>query len=762
MNIKTKRILSGVGALLVAAALAVGGTFAYTAFEHKSNPMRNEPNYQGRLVEDFDPDPDWVVDQDIKKEVSIKNMGGTAQFPGSNWGDIFVRVKLKEHMDLTPINYIYYPESDTAFNTRFMVDKNGDFVRFAAGASTAPNMTEILASTVWAGVISDTAKLAAFKAALTAGDFIKLQGYYDTQEYWYLVTKEGDPNGQYGAFVVMDKVADASGRVSVTGSTRAAGVDYSKGAVNSDPSVHENDECLYPVHYWDNADPALCALDTHNYVQWNLSSSIVLAADWDGNPVNKWILDPVTGWATWGNALKAGESTDLLLESIRPILYPDGEMLYVIHADMQATDLTEMINGDWGGDDWIIKDPFDPKNTNIPVTGVSILGGNRSMAVGDTLTLVASVQPPNASNKKVTWSSSNPAIADVDSTGKVTAKAAGGPVTITVTTEDGGKTATCEITVVPASIPATGVTISAASPMTIEAGQKVTLPITVAPADATDLPVWSSSNTGRVAVNQSGEIEGISVGDNTAITVRLNASVSASIVVNVVAKTVPATGVTINGPRTVTLDIGETYTPTVTVTPADATDAKSWSAADSGIASVSPGGVIKGESAGTTTITVTLRPGVSDTITVIVNPGADPDIPTKNGEGPYQMQGNDLDALNYAVQVVIDKNDFAGAQLKKAGSLKLSDILASGFDYSGMTVTAEPGSLNPAVSIGKDKDAADAILITYFGTEAQWAATQTMPGNPFPEVQMTLVLHKTGYADTAIKVNLAFNGSIYG
>ena len=675
MNTKTKRILCGVGAILVALALAIGGTFAYTLFEHKSNPLRNSPDFLGRLVEDFDPDPDWEIGHKIKKEISIKNMGGTDQFPGANWGDIFVRVKLKEHMDVTPINYVYYPESDPDFNTRFMVDKNGDFVRFDAATygSAAPDMTGILASAAWNGVITDTAKLAAFKAALTPANFIKLQGYYDTEEYWYVVTKEGDPNGQYGAFVVMDKVADVANRFSITGSTRATGVDYSQGIVTTDPTDHENEECLYPVHLWDMVDHALCGMDSHQYASWELGSSIILADDWDGLPVNKWILDPVTSWATWGNALQPGESTDLLLESITPLLFPDGEMLYVIHADMQATDLTDMLTKDWDGDDWIIKDAFTPSGSTS-VSGVRINPSAKTMAPGDTFQLEVIVSPANATDKNVTWTSNNPAVAEVDSaTGLVTAKAEGS-ATITATTQDGGKTATCAIAVT--------------------------------------------------------------------------------------AGTIPATNVTINGPRTVELEIGQTYTPTITKTPTDTTDTLTWSSAASGIASVTPAGVIKGESAGTTTVTVILRPGVSDTITVIVKPAAPDSIPTKGVE--FDMQGSDTESLNYAVQVMIDANDFDNAQVKRAGSLKLSDVLASGFDYTGMTVTADPSTLNSKVTTGKDKDNADAILISYFGTEQEWADTWGLPGHPFPAVQMTLVLHKAGYADTTIKVNLAFNGSFYG
>ena len=68
-----------------------------------------------------------------------------------------------------------------------------------------------------------------------------------------------------------------------------------------------------------------------------------------------------------------------------------------------------------------------------------------TLTEGDDLTLTATVNPSNATNKTVTWSSSDKTVAAV-SDGKVAALKAG-RATITVTTEDGGKTATCEVIV---------------------------------------------------------------------------------------------------------------------------------------------------------------------------------------------------------------------------------------------------------------------------------------------------------------------------
>ncbi len=84
--------------------------------------------------------------------------------------------------------------------------------------------------------------------------------------------------------------------------------------------------------------------------------------------------------------------------------------------------------------------------THIHSSGVSLNKTTANMTVGDSVTLTATVAPSNATNKSVTWKSSNTAVATV-SNGVVKAVKAGN-ATITVTTVDGGKTASCAVTVV--------------------------------------------------------------------------------------------------------------------------------------------------------------------------------------------------------------------------------------------------------------------------------------------------------------------------
>ncbi|MBO5634846.1 MAG: Ig-like domain-containing protein [Bacteroidales bacterium] len=82
----------------------------------------------------------------------------------------------------------------------------------------------------------------------------------------------------------------------------------------------------------------------------------------------------------------------------------------------------------------------------VAVTGVSLSKSTISLTEGETETLTATVSPDNATNKSVSWKSSATDIATVDGSGKVTAVKAGS-ATITVSTTDGGKTSSCDVTV---------------------------------------------------------------------------------------------------------------------------------------------------------------------------------------------------------------------------------------------------------------------------------------------------------------------------
>jgi predicted CoA-binding protein len=153
--------------------------------------------------------------------------------------------------------------------------------------------------------------------------------------------------------------------------------------------------------------------------------------------------------------------------------------------------------------------------TTVPVSGVSLNKTTLTLTVGGSETLIATVAPSNASNKQVSWSSSNPSVAAVSS-GTISAVAPG-TATITVTTADGAKTAACTVTVNPAggtSVPVSGVSLNKTA-LTLTVGSTETLTATVAPSTASNKQVsWSSSNPSVAAVS-SGTISAVAPGTAT-------------------------------------------------------------------------------------------------------------------------------------------------------------------------------------------------------------------------------------------------------
>lgn len=145
---------------------------------------------------------------------------------------------------------------------------------------------------------------------------------------------------------------------------------------------------------------------------------------------------------------------------------------------------------------------------HVSVSGITLNKEATSIVKGATETLVATVTPPDAENKAVTWASDKPAVAKVDQNGKVTA-VDGGTANITATTVDGKKVATCVVTV---TVPVTGVTLDT-SAITLEIDGTQKLVATVAPINATNKKVtWKSDKPEIATVDQEGTVTGIADG----------------------------------------------------------------------------------------------------------------------------------------------------------------------------------------------------------------------------------------------------------
>ena len=244
--------------------------------------------------------------------------------------------------------------------------------------------------------------------------------------------------------------------------------------------------------------------------------------------------------------------------------------------------------------------PVTPPPTTIAVTGVSISKSTLPLTEGDSETLTATVSPSNATNKAVNWSSSDAGVASV-SDGKVTALKPG-TTTITVSTADGGKTATCAVTVEAKKIPVTGVTLDKEETGLVE-GEEVTLVATLAPKNATEKTVeWSSSDE-KVATVKDGKVTAVAPGTATITVKTVDGEKTATCTVNVEAKKIPVTGVTLDKEETGLVE-GEEVTLAATLAPENATEKTvEWSSSDEKVATVKDGKVTA-VAPGTATITV--------------------------------------------------------------------------------------------------------------------------------------------------------------
>lgn len=146
-------------------------------------------------------------------------------------------------------------------------------------------------------------------------------------------------------------------------------------------------------------------------------------------------------------------------------------------------------------------------DTPVPVTGVSLNKNSLSLTVGGKDTLIATVAPTDATNQRVTWKSDNDKIASVDKDGNVTAIGQGN-TTITATTDDGQKTATCTVTVTSSTVAVTGVKLDKAT-ATVNVNGTTQLTATVEPSNATNKTVtWKSSNESIAKVDSNGKVTG--------------------------------------------------------------------------------------------------------------------------------------------------------------------------------------------------------------------------------------------------------------
>ena len=241
----------------------------------------------------------------------------------------------------------------------------------------------------------------------------------------------------------------------------------------------------------------------------------------------------------------------------------------------------------------------------IEVTKVALSKTSVVLAAGKNVALKATIAPSNATDKYVTWSTSNSKIATVKA-GVVTAKKSG--TAIITATASNGKKATCKIVVasVKLNVSSTSVQVGKTSSV-VKIASKY-------PSNDT-VKLYRSSNTKIVTVDGKGKIKGKKVG-TAKITVTMKSGATATYTVKVQKSPVTAKSLKLNK-KSVVLATGKSVKLEVTKNPIAATDKITWTTSNSKIATVK-NGVVKAKKAGTVTITAKTSKGVKATCKIVV------------------------------------------------------------------------------------------------------------------------------------------------
>jgi len=349
------------------------------------------------------------------------------------------------------------------------------------------------------------------------------------------------------------------------------------------------------------------------------------------------------------------------------------------------------------------------------VTTVEVAPSSATVGVGANTTLQATVKDQNGnvmSGQTVTWSTSDAAIATVNSNGVVTGVGAG---SATITATCGGKSGTSAITVTAAPPPppvVTTVTISPSS-ASVVAGGTTTLQATVKDQNGNVMTgqtiTWSTSNASVATVNSSGVVNAIAAGAATITATCAGKSGTAAITVTAAPPVV--TTVTV-APSSASIVAGNNTTLQATVKDANGNvmtgQTITWSTSNTSVATVNSSGVVTGIAAGAATITatcagksgtaaitVTAAPPVVTTVTVApptasINVGATVTLTAtvKDAQGNV-MTGQTItwSSSNTAIATVSSGGVVTGVA---AGSATVTATCSGKTGSSAVTVTSPP------------------------------------------------------------------------
>lgn len=252
---------------------------------------------------------------------------------------------------------------------------------------------------------------------------------------------------------------------------------------------------------------------------------------------------------------------------------------------------------------------------NELVTNVTLNHNSYILGQGNVFKLDATVSTQTATNKKVSWRSTNPGVAIVDQAGRVTGTGLGYATIVATATDGSGVEAYCEVRVVTL---VSSITINKSS-LSLYEGSRETLVATIVPSNATfNTPLWTSSNPAVAMVDGSGAVTALKAGSAIITADAQDGSGRKAICYVTVNARVPATGVTLQD-TAITMVETEKKSVRIALIPSTSSDEVQWSSNNSSVASVDKNtGIITAKDSGSAMVTVMTDSGKKATIAVTV------------------------------------------------------------------------------------------------------------------------------------------------
>lgn len=329
----------------------------------------------------------------------------------------------------------------------------------------------------------------------------------------------------------------------------------------------------------------------------------------------------------------------------------------------------------------------DNGDPQVAVTAVTLNKAAVKLNPEATVQLTATVAPENATNKAVAWTSSKEEVATVSDAGLVTAVAEG-EATITVTTEDGAKTASCKITVEALEVSAESISLNYTE-LTLNPGDEETLVATVLPEAVENKDVkFRSSNSDVASVGRSTGVISAKANGEATITVTSYDNDEVTATCNVLVRT-PVESFTLSSQHMVLIP-GAKETLVATILPATASDKSvEWKSSDEAVATVE-NGEVTAVAEGEATITATTDNGAKTATCAVEVKAVDNEnllkvisfnITVSTDDGTNYWSSRRGAIINF---INTEKPDVMGLQEVTAHQLTYLKNNLSGYDHYGI------------------------------------------------------------------------------